>query len=598
MARGKPHRVSAWPAALVVGACILVGAVLWIRDGLALAAPPAAGPGERAAGVGAAPAEPATPAAGERVRLMPAGPAVLSGTVRIAETKTAVRGGSIEARFVDCAAAAIDPASLGARDPEALNDECKRLRGAVAEDGTYELALPQQAFLVAFAIEPPDAVELPASGEEVRFDAFERREVFVREVIAGVEWRRDFEVGLGASLTGVVVDRATGAPVASALVCCVSRASWPDAHGAYSAANGTFEVAGLGSQSGSQSPPDAEPWRIRVSCLGFQERNLTLRPQATAPTQVTIELDRGVVISGRVVDPRGRGVAAVPVRAVALGREPASFGRSLEFLQCTTTAADGAFAFSVAAAGSVSLRAEGTYLEAEPDHWESGAGVLAEVVATADVHDLRLELKPTASFRVRAVGPDGATVPDKDLTVLVRTADGWRRVGPHFRAAPAIEHELSVCAPAPACSAAPTAGHGVALRGRTTCLALHRELGVVEVPVQLAASEYELPPTRAAKIEGELLRFLSIDVPGPHACFVRDVTFVDAGTGERLRERRFEIRGHGMGSGPTSSFGRLRLELAAGLYDLTISVDGYRPQHIRIDNPVTGYEEVELRLRR
>ena len=69
--------------------------------------------------------------------------------------------------------------------------------------------------------------------------------------------------------------------------------------------------------------------------------------------------------------------------------------------------------------------------------------------------------------------------------------------------------------------------------------------------------------------------------------------------GQRLCERRYEIRsGGGFGGGLTSSFGRLRVELAPGLVDLTISIEGYRPRCIRVDNPTTGYEEVELRFSR
>jgi hypothetical protein len=587
---------------VVVSAAILVGGAMWMWDVFRTQPPPAVGDAPTAgpvrhtgAGVNAAPVGAAsTAAAVDRVPITTTGPAVLRGTIRIAETKAGVRGGSIDAKFIDCAAAAIDPASLAARNPEELSEQCEERRIAVAEGGTYQFELPQHAFLAGIAIEPPDTVEAPPRAERVRFHAFERREVVVREVIVGAKWRRDFEVGLGARLTGLVVDRATGAPVLAALVSCVSSASLPDANAAFSAADGTFEIAGLG-----PSAPQEEPWQVHASCVGFQERTLTVRPETPAPTQVTIALDKAVVVRGRVVDPRGRGVPSVDVHAVGLGRETAPFGQSLEFVQWTTTDANGAFALSVATAGSVSLRAEGNYLESEPDGWAFGAGVLAGVVATADVHDLRLELKPMASFHVRAVGPDGTAVRDQDLTVLVRTADGWRRTSAGFQAAPGIEHEISVCALAPTGSAAPVAGRAVALRGGTTCLALHREAGVVEVPVSLAATEFDLPPARAAKAEGELLTSSEHDVRGPHACFVRDVTFLDAATGERLRGLLYEIRSDGgMSAGTTSSFGRMRLKLAPGLVDLTISVDGYRPLSIRVDNPATGYEEVDLRFRR
>jgi hypothetical protein len=53
---------------------------------------------------------------------------------------------------------------------------------------------------------------------------------------------------------------------------------------------------------------------------------------------------------------------------------------------------------------------------------------------------------------------------------------------------------------------------------------------------------------------------------------------------------------HGGGSSTTSSYGRVRIEMGPGLVDLTIRVDGYRPRAFRIDNPVAGYQEIELRF--
>src|SRR5262245_10989511 len=212
MARAGSHRVSWSVAGGLVAVAVAVAIVLWLREA-AVAPPSLAGAGGRtaagaataaASGKGAAKSAMATPpVAGDRVPQATTGGSVaLRGTVRIAGTHTPVSAGSVVAQFVDCAAEGMEPQSLVDRPVEELPDHERD--GALGADGTYAIELPDRAFLVRIRIEPPKGIDVPGVIGEVRFDAFERLEVVVREAVAGPEWRRDFEVERGRTLTGFV----------------------------------------------------------------------------------------------------------------------------------------------------------------------------------------------------------------------------------------------------------------------------------------------------------------------------------------------------------------------------------------------------------
>ena len=528
---------------------------------------------------------------------------VLRGTVRRAGTSTPVRRGALFVDYVDCVAAGVAPETLVGRDPEQLSEHRADRRARFTATGDYELELPGPILLMRIRIEPPDAIELARSREQICFDGFERLEVPIREAITAPVWQRDFEVAAGGSLVGFTVEARSGVPVAGALV----RAAWVytsfDLKGAYSDARGAFAVTGLPAEPVF---PDAK-LEVRVSCTGFLDRELRLQPAEHGPTQVMIELERAVLVSGRVVDPEGHGVAGATVDAVAFGGGPTPFGQPLALVQSTQSdAVDGSFTFSLPPVARLDLRAEGSYrVSVESMKWTSGVGRLAGLESLRDQRDLRLELRSQAAFHVSATLPDGSVVPERDLVVLVEDDGGWR--GAYFTAPAAVEHTIRVLAPAP--GANDLSGHIMApkqapgdrraFRGSTRCMSARTDGTRTEVAIALEPWQPEVPPALPPETSGEKVMSYSADVPGQHACFVRDLTLLDDATGEPLANRGFSV-GIGLSScgGQTSSRGRVRLAVGPGTTDLTVRVDGCRPQAFRVANPVTGYAAIDVRLQR
>lgn len=160
---------------------------------------------------------------------------------------------------------------------------------------------------------------------------------------------------------------------------------------------------------------------LRVLSRGFLALERTAaRPAAEDLDLGVLQLERGAVISGRVVDRAGKGIANA-----AVTREPPGMGGMPDFdfggsfdddmpafrNDRARTDADGRFELANARPGDFSLRAR------HVDHPSTRQEGLS-VTAGSEVHDVMLVLEPGAVVRGRVVGvPDGT----KALRVAVKS---------------------------------------------------------------------------------------------------------------------------------------------------------------------------------
>ena len=129
---------------------------------------------------------------------------------------------------------------------------------------------------------------------------------------------------------------------------------------------------GEGVSFGPIAPGD---YWLSALASGFERQFLPVRIEP-GEKQLSLELERGTVISGRVVDIYGRGAAGVSVLAQPIG-------------ESTLADATGAFSITVPSAGQYTLAA----------HHSDWGGV--ERVVQAPVEDLQLSLEPGASIQVQ-----------------------------------------------------------------------------------------------------------------------------------------------------------------------------------------------------
>ncbi|MCA8965149.1 MAG: carboxypeptidase regulatory-like domain-containing protein, partial [Planctomycetes bacterium] len=541
------------------------------------AAPTAEPPDEAAQGRELA-ADAAAAAASDRV--------VLRGVVRTGEDGRPVRGGKITVEVVDCARRHIAASSLAgvARDDLPAT---QAVETAIAADGSYRLEVPGASFVAEVLVEPLDAIEVRGQGHDLWLDAFLPTTRQLGLAPRGPVHELDLEVELGRCVRGFVVERASGAPIPHALVVCQTTSQPFEHFGTYADAQGAFAVTGM-------SVPDEEPSaaRVRASSPGFLERSVEVEPAQTGA--VTLALDRGVLLRGRVVDPAGRGVAGADVQVVveddrdghgALGTPLAVFRR-----ECARD--DGTFTFTLAPADRAVLRASGNYADADVvGRFRTGRSAPLEVPVHRDDTTLVLTLQGLSGFAVEATRPDGSVVDTIDLVVLRRTTRGWSREGTWFVAEPGVDHELRVLALGPDDSPA------MALVGTTTCMSPGADSPVTKVVVRLQPQAVASPPPLSQQKHGERVPRTSLDVPGPHARTTLDLTFVDAQTAAPLAAGRVTVGLPGSRSiSSLSSAGVLRLQVGPGLGVMTLTVDGYLPRTFRLAAEPSAYVEAVVRM--
>jgi hypothetical protein len=253
----------------------------------------------------------------------------------------------------------------------------QRMRAVTGSDGSYEMIVSE-----------PGTITMSAQAAAGR-KSYPPRRIEVADVESQTA---DLEYA-AASLSGIVVDAETEAPVARASVFArpvvigtVGGAS------AVTGADGRFSL-------------DVDPgeFRLRASAEGYAEEPTTVTVGESAAADVRLPLSRGARLRGRVVGSQGRPAPGEWV--IALDENDDTVSVAAE------SSLDGVFEFSALRPGSYRLAA-GSPL--------SGFGILAGISPGAV--DVVLRLSPGGRIRVRVKGADGA--PIADAFVTVRSVNG------------------------------------------------------------------------------------------------------------------------------------------------------------------------------
>ncbi len=250
------------------------------------------------------------------------------------------------------------------------------LNAVTREDGSYELLVftPGRAY-----------VEMQGGGQH-----HAGREV---EIPDADRFVLDLEIA-GATVTGVVVDRETGEPVPEVYV-SLRPAEGQKAQGgsAESGVDGRFSLS-------------AEPgeYRLVTRARDRQPASLPLSVGPSGVADLRVELDRGLEISGRLLDAAGRPAPGFQIVAIPPDGGNGGYDNS---------GPDGRFRIGGLAQAPHAL-AGGSEL----------AGFAFRPAVTPGGEPLALTLRPAGHIRVRVVDPAG--LPVKDAYPRIQAIDGAR----------------------------------------------------------------------------------------------------------------------------------------------------------------------------
>ncbi len=280
----------------------------------------------------------------------------------------------------------------------------QRLIAVTRDDGSYELLVDSPGAHSVWAQTRDGRARWPARRAEVPdADSFEL----------------DLSYG-GVPVTGVIVDRDSEQPIAGAHV----RASSPQPR------SGTAGTALAGADGRFQLDLEPGEYRLDSRAEGYGGATASVTIGEAGASEVRLELGRGLTLTGRVVDGRGRGAGSLSVRASAGQGPDASHGWS-------ETLPDGSF------------RMGG--LEAVPHTVAVGgelSGFAVQEGVTPGDQPVVLTLRPGGRVHVVVRDASGAPVPDAWAYVSVvrgHALEGDRTdaMGIADFAAPAGELEVS-----------------------------------------------------------------------------------------------------------------------------------------------------------
>jgi protocatechuate 3,4-dioxygenase beta subunit len=312
------------------------------------------------------------------------------------------------------------------------------LAAATGPDGRYELLVfaPGRARVRMTALAGGQSYP----GEEVEIPDVER-----------------FELNLElaeASVSGIVVRRESGEPVADVRLALVAR-----------------EPQGKWAGSGTSGPDGrftitAEPgeYQLRAEGAGWRAATVPVTVASGGSPEVRVEMEPGATLTGRVVDEGGRGVPGVDVEAA---------GAEAEDTAWTNALGDGTFRVDGLGAGPYTLVA-GSAL--------AGFAVRGGIVPGEEPVTLRLE--PAGRIAVRVLREDGRPV--KDAYPSVRAVGGLHVELMGLASGPTNESGVSEL-PAPA-GTVEVEVRDQAATGRATVTVRPRETVPLDVVVKEAPS--------------------------------------------------------------------------------------------------------------
>jgi protocatechuate 3,4-dioxygenase beta subunit len=246
----------------------------------------------------------------------------------------------------------------------------QRMTALTSEDGSYEMVAEQsgRASVIVERLDgrggyPTRTAEIPDA------DAYTLDLAFA-----------------GATLGGVVVDRATERPVPRAHVYATPKNPEPGAAG------------GSGAETGEdgrfQLDLDPGDYRVSAASENYGRAQVEASVGSAGGSDIRLVLARGLSLAGKVVDERGRGIGGISVLARASGPDFSSGSGG-----GTNTLPDGTFEIG-------GLRSMAHLVIARSDVGSFG---MRDSVRPGD-KDVVLTLRPAGRVTVRVLGPDGQPV--------------------------------------------------------------------------------------------------------------------------------------------------------------------------------------------
>jgi hypothetical protein len=289
-------------------------------------------------------------------------------------------------------------------------------------DGTYELTFnearsePLQLQVYAVGYEPATSQEFRVDEGQLTFDFRLARSSTYNETTAGHP-REQIKPTGPRRITGVVRDE-QGNPVSNAVVSTKPRI----AEEATTDSNGVFTLRTIRTSSMGSFPPSRE--RATHLIVRHKGRNLAaaVEPDDNAET-VEIKVTQGVIVSGKVVDFRGKGItgAKVDIRfydsGTVYGSRDATKADSQGRYEIRAVPSDQRYYVFATAEGYGEQYVDVQTAEAEDDRMELEPLVLAAANLSISGVVVDMEDKPVAGARVYASGrgqPSRNTITDEN----------------------------------------------------------------------------------------------------------------------------------------------------------------------------------------
>jgi hypothetical protein len=249
----------------------------------------------------------------------------------------------------------------------------ERMTAVTLEDGSYQLIAPEPGVSVVTVSTADGRGRLPARAVQIP-----DRDAYVLNL--------DFNT---TPVSGVVVDKSTGLPVANATVL-----AWPKGAKEYSASGITDSRGGFKLDVSASSENE---YSIEARASGYGPLESLVSMSESGVADIRLELSPGTSLAGRVLGPTSQPVPGALVFAVANDPNSPRFTRS---------AADGSFRLDDLAQVPFSI--------------VSGSGTLGYAVrldATGD-DEVLLQLRPAARIEILATDSAGVPVPNAGPRVV------------------------------------------------------------------------------------------------------------------------------------------------------------------------------------
>jgi hypothetical protein len=519
--------------------------------------------------------QPTERSAGEEA--LPGPKAEVQGRVVLARTQAPVDSGEVRLRFVlpgdEHAAQEAQPRDVGR----------VMLTTKLDGQGRFTFDLPVGTHLHGLTVAPlvPGDEHDGRSGSDASI-LFAPRQQPLNERLgeAGVELV--VEVEAAVELRGLVRDAQNLAPLAGARISTADRPAAPAS--ALSERDGSFVLGGLLPHAGGRSRS------LRVERQDYLARRVPLPDEvlAAGAAALVVDLQRGLVVEGRVVDAQKLPVPGLSLRLLAVG-----FDTGLDYSASALPArTDERGEFRCAPVPPCSSLA----LEIEAQR-RGGRDILALHrdlgPLRGDRSDLQLEVQSSGILEVHAQLADGTVLGPRDFQVICTNAHSVEPAGSNgegllLRVPLGVELELEAYA-----SGKDVQDPATFVRGRGSARVDANGASQPGIRIVLGQRGSFVAPARKSGARELVLP----DEEFLHATV--DVQLLDARSGQPLESgRRVSLSGSG-GSLMSSNIenGWVRVRGRPGKHVFEVEVDGGTHESLELVIPASGYGTAEWRVK-